>query len=150
MTRSSTSETDFAAFSSGLDDFMAATRCARGRLGTDVEMSLSQYHLLQPLLVGGRPLGVCELASAAGVSAPTATRSLVSLERDGLVERRPDATDRRKVHIALTDEGVHRMAAKHDRRERRHEQIYDSLTPGERQAATRLLARLAAAIEDLK
>jgi DNA-binding MarR family transcriptional regulator len=150
MASTPSTDSDLAAFSAVLDDFLAATRRARGRLGADQELTLSQYHLLRPLLDGAEPLGVCALAEAAGVSAPTATRALVVLERDGLVERRADADDRRKVRIALTDEGLHRVAAKHDRSERRREQIYRSLTPSERQTTTRVLARLAAAIEDLK
>jgi len=145
-----TTDTELRAFSAALDDFLAATRRARGRLAGDAEMTLSQYYLLLPLLESGEALGVCELASAAGVSAPTATRALAGLERDGHVERRPDTQDRRKVRIALTDEGALSMAAKHDRMERRRAEIYASLTTSERQAATRVLARLAAAVEDLK
>ncbi len=150
MSSTPSTDSDLATFSAVLDDFMTATRRARGRLGADSEMSLSQYQLLRPLLDRGRPLGVCALAEAAGVSPPTATRALAVLERDGLIERRDDADDRRKVRIALTDEGLHRVAAKHDRIEHRRHQIYESLTPGERQTTTRVLARLAAAIEDLK
>ena len=81
-------DSELAAFSAVLDDFLAATRRARGRLGADQELTLSQYHLLEPLLDGAEPLGVCALAEAAGVSAPTATRVLAVLERDDLVERR--------------------------------------------------------------
>jgi DNA-binding MarR family transcriptional regulator len=149
MTAHST-DTEIAAFSAVLDDFLSATRRARGRLGGDTELTLSQFHLLKPLLDGGAPLGVCALADAAGVSAPTATRSLAALEREGLVERRAHPSDRRKVSIALTDEGVHRMAAKHDRMAVRRAQIFASLTPDERRTTTRVLSRLAAAIEDLR
>ena len=66
---------------------MPRAGCA-GALGDEGELSLSQYHLLEPLIDGER-LATCELALAAGVSAPTATRMLSGLEREGLVERVP-------------------------------------------------------------
>ena len=128
-----------------------ARRAGRaGRLGTDGELTLSQYHLLEPLVSAEAPLGVGELACAAGVSAPTATRMLAGLERDALVERRTCTRDRRVVRVALTDEGVERMTRKRERIERRHEELFQSLEPGERAQAARLLERLAAAIEDLR
>jgi DNA-binding MarR family transcriptional regulator len=86
----------------------------------------------------------------AGVTAPTATRMLASLEREGLVERRTCTADRRIVHVALTADGLARVQEKRERIQTRREQLYLSLTPGERKQAARLLARLAAAIEDLR
>ena len=145
-----TATTEQEAFSTALLDFLRATRRMRGRLGDGDALSLSQYHLLEPLVSAEAPLGVGELACAAGVSAPTATRMLAGLERDALVERRTCTRDRRVVRVALTDEGVERMTRKRDRIERRHEELFQSLEPGERAQAARLLERLAAAIEDLR
>jgi DNA-binding MarR family transcriptional regulator len=138
------------AFSAGVDDFMRATRRARGRLTHEGDLSISQYHLLEPLTAAEEPLGVGELATAAGVSTPTATRMLSGLEREGLIDRRACARDRRVVRVALTEEGATRVADKRERIHARREQLYASLTPGEREQAARLLARLAAAIEDLR
>jgi MarR family transcriptional regulator, organic hydroperoxide resistance regulator len=149
--RSTTSEaSDVAAFAGALDDFMRAASRARGRLAADGDLSLSQYHLLEPLLSADAPLGVGELACAAGVSAPTATRMLAGLERGGLVERRGCARDRRVVHVALTAEGAAQMARKRERIRARREELYRSLEPSERAHAARLLERLAAAIEGLR
>ena len=148
--RTTTQSSEVAAFAAALDDFRRASSRARGRLGADGDLTISQYHLLEPLLAAEEPLGVGELACAAGVSAPTATRMLAGLERDELVERRGCTRDRRVVRIALTDEGAERMTRKRDRIERRHEELFRSLEPGERAQAARLLERLAAAIEDLR
>lgn len=139
-----------AAFAAALDDFRRASSRARGRLAADGDLTLSQYHLLEPLLAAEAPLGVGELACAAGVSAPTATRMLAGLERDALVERRTCTADRRVVRVSLTAEGAGRMARKRDRMDQRHEELYRSLEPGERAQAARLLERLAAAIEGLR
>ena len=142
-----TSEQD--AFSSALLDFLRATRRMRGRLGDGDALSLSQYHLLEPLIDGER-LATCELALAAGVSAPTATRMLTGLEREGLVERVPCEADRRVVHVNLTDEGRDRVLAARARGEARRAEIFASLSEGERRQAARLLERLADAVEGLR
>jgi MarR family transcriptional regulator, organic hydroperoxide resistance regulator len=137
------------AFSTALLEFLRATRRVRGRLGDSDELSLSQYHLLEPLIEGER-LAICELALAAGVSAPTATRMLTGLERAGLVERVPCDADRRVVHVVLTDEGRDRVLAARARGEQRRAEIFASLSAGERREAVRLLERLAEAVDGLR
>ena len=146
----STTASDVAVFAAALDDFRRASGRARGRLAAEGDLSLSQYHLLEPLLDADEPLGVGELACAAGVSPPTATRMLTGLERGALVERRTCTRDRRVVRVALTSDGAERMARKRERIQARHEELYRSLEPGERARAARLLERLAAAIEELR
>ena len=141
--------TELDAFSSALLEFLRATRRMRGRIGDEGELSLSQYHLLEPLIDGER-LATCELALAAGVSAPTATRMLSGLAREGLVERVPCTADRRVVHVVLTEDGRTRALAKRARGEARRAEIFASLSAGERRAAARLLERLAAAVDGLR
>jgi DNA-binding MarR family transcriptional regulator len=150
MPTRTTPASDVAVFAAALDDFRRASGRARGRLATDGDLTLSQYHLLEPLLDADEPLGVGELACAAGVSPPTATRMLTGLERGALVERRTCTRDRRVVRVALTVDGAERMTRKRERIDARHEELYRSLAPGERARAARLLERLAAAIEDLR
>jgi MarR family transcriptional regulator, organic hydroperoxide resistance regulator len=137
------------AFSKALLEFLRATRRLRGRLGDGDELTLSQYHLLEPL-IGGERLATCELALAAGVSAPTATRMLNGLVREGLVERVPCDADRRVVHVNLTHDGRDRVLAARARGEARRAEIFASLSAGERREAARLLARLADAVEGLR
>ena len=137
------------AFSAALLEFLRATRRTRGRLGDSDELSLSQYQLLEPL-IGGERLATCELALAAGVSAPTATRMLTGLEREGLIERVPCDADRRVVHVVLTADGRDRVRAARARGEARRAEIFASLSVGERREAARLLERLAEAVEGLR
>jgi MarR family transcriptional regulator, organic hydroperoxide resistance regulator len=141
--------TEQEAFSAALLEFLRATRRMRGRFDDEGELSLSQYHLLEPLIEDER-LATCSLAEAAGVSAPTATRMLTGLERDGLVARVPCTADRRVVHVALTEDGRARVLAKRARGEARRAEIFASLSAGERREAARLLERLAAAVEGLR
>jgi DNA-binding MarR family transcriptional regulator len=50
-------------------------------------------------------LSQSELAARIGVMTPTTTAGLSNLERAGLIERRPDAKDKRKHLIFLTSAG---------------------------------------------
>jgi DNA-binding MarR family transcriptional regulator len=52
-----------------------------------------------------RSLRIGDLADREGVSAPTATRLVASLEEAGLLSRTSDPADRRTSHIALTEAG---------------------------------------------
>ena len=148
-------DTDLDVFAAALDDFMRAVRRARGRIVAregEAELSLPQLQLLEPLALAGRDqlLTAGEVAVQAGVSAPTATRMLDGLEREGLVvrERRPD--DRRVVQVRITDEGRRRVEAKRARIAARRREVFESLSPAERKQAARVLARLASAMEELR
>jgi DNA-binding MarR family transcriptional regulator len=56
---------------------------------------------------GARTIG--EMAAAEQVAAPTMTRIVQALERDGLVRRRADASDGRVVRIVATPRGRRMM-----------------------------------------
>lgn len=68
------------------------------------------------ILVFGGPATIGSLAKAEQVTAPTATRLVVGMERDGLVRRQPDARDGRVVWIRPTRKGVRLL---HEGRRRR-------------------------------
>jgi len=61
--------------------------------------------LLHKLHTGGESLRVTVLAEQLGVDAPTVTRKVQQLERDGLVTRHADPDDRRATRIKLTAAG---------------------------------------------
>src|SRR4051794_30349069 len=104
------------AFIDAFDDFARAAKRARHRQSAgDGDLTIAQYGLLAPLLDAAEAPGVRELAEAAGVSSPTATRMLDGLERRGLVVRERSERDRRAVHLSLTPAGA---AAVHAQRKR--------------------------------
>ena len=57
------------------------------------------------VVVFAGPIGIGALATAEGVAAPTMTRLVDGLERDGLVRRRADPTDARGVLVEATATG---------------------------------------------
>jgi DNA-binding MarR family transcriptional regulator len=61
--------------------------------------------LLHKLHVHGDSLRVTALADLLGIDAPTVTRKVQQLERDGLVSRQSDPDDRRASRIQLTPAG---------------------------------------------
>lgn len=130
--------------------FAAAIRRARSRAADrqDGKLTHAQYHLLAAL-ADGSALSVGELAQAAGVSSPTATRMLDCLEQDGIVTREPVPEDRRRTAVRPTAAGMAALAETGARAAATRDAIYAELTPAEREQAERLLPRLAEAIERL-
>jgi MarR family transcriptional regulator, organic hydroperoxide resistance regulator len=138
------------AFAAAWEGFFLAVRRAKGRASARppaAGLSLAQYHLLAPLSHGGAQT-IRALAAAAGVAAPTATRMLDGLDRDGLVTRTPSATDRRCVTVALTTKGRRALDRTHASIAAARARIADSLSAEEREQATALLRRLAVVVEE--
>lgn len=142
-------ETGYSELTRAWNGFFASVRRARGRAARrDGELSLPQYHLLDALR--SLPDPRCgELAEAAGVAASTVSRMIDTLVRDGLVERRGSATDRRAVQIVLTERGAELHARKREEVEAKLTRMFGSLSPAERESAQRLLERLAVLIDEL-
>ena len=68
-----------------------------------VELTLSQYRVLGILDDGREAASV--LADKLAVSRPSVTGVIDGLVARGLVRRDPDATDRRRIDLGLTDDG---------------------------------------------
>jgi len=105
--------------------------------------NLTRLHLgiMRMLNEGG--MTVSELARVSMVPKPQMTHLVDQLVRLGIVERRPDATDRRVINLALTEHG---RALLGDLKRKVRENIKNSLaglTPEE-------LAQMAQALETLR
>ena len=137
-------------FLAGFDALAQAVRRARGANGhaSDGGLTLSQYGLLEGL-ANRRAARVQELASAAGISASTATRILDALERRGIVRRTRSSQDRRAVAVSLTSLGHDLLHAEEDWLRGRQRAFYASLPAAEQELAPDLLLRLAALIDEL-
>ncbi|HEY6763113.1 MAG TPA: MarR family transcriptional regulator [Baekduia sp.] len=130
------------------DAFAKAAKRARARWEPDASLTAAQVDLLSPLLeCAPAGLGLRELARLVGIAAPTATRMLDGLETRGFVTRARDPEDGRAVRIALTAEGRDALLARRAQMLARRRAMLDQLTPSERRAAARVLARLASAFE---
>jgi MarR family transcriptional regulator, organic hydroperoxide resistance regulator len=135
-------------FSAAWESFFRTTRRLRARAGRlPGELSLPQYQLLEALR-DAEERCVGELAEAAGVAAPTATRMLDALARNGYIARRHSETDRRSVLVSLTHDGAVAVESAHDTVDAWRRQLLESLEPQEREQAAVLLERLSQAMEE--
>ena len=85
-----------------------------------------------------------QLADQAGVTRATMTGLIDTLERDGMVTRKPDPTDRRMLSVELTPHGVaflERLLPEHFRR---ISLLVSSLDENERRTLVALLGKIAA------
>jgi DNA-binding MarR family transcriptional regulator len=87
-------------------------------------------------------IGVAELAAGERVSKPAMSKLVKRLERDGLVERTRDESDRRRSGLSLTPEGHRLLRRVRSRRTAWLASRLRALAPAE-------LAALAAAVEPL-
>jgi MarR family transcriptional regulator, organic hydroperoxide resistance regulator len=86
----------------------AATRAVTRRYGellAEVQLTYPQYLTLLALWESDEPLSVGALGERLRLDSGTLTPLLKRLESAGLVVRRRDASDERRVLIELTDEG---------------------------------------------
>ena len=108
-------------------------------------LTAARASALSVLVFGGRPVTLGALAQAEQVSAPTVTRLIVGMERDGLARREPDPNDGRVVWVHATAKGARLLHAGRRRRVAVLEADLAALAPAERAtlaAATGILERV--------
>jgi DNA-binding MarR family transcriptional regulator len=81
------------------------------------ELTLPERSALSRLDRGG-PTTPAELARAEQITPQAVATTLAALEERGLVERRPDPDDRRRIIMSLTEAGVEVLRHKRDTRAR--------------------------------
>jgi DNA-binding MarR family transcriptional regulator len=89
------------------------------------------------VLVFRGPLSLAELAAAEQVRAPTMSRLVEGLVRDGLVSRETVPTNRRMVRISATEAGRRLLEEGRERRVRALVERLMALAPSERRALAR-------------
>jgi DNA-binding MarR family transcriptional regulator len=111
------------------------------------EISHAQFELLIELHERGElPAG--ELAAAARLSPGTVTQMLDHLAEQGHVERVRSQADRRVVVSRLTAQGHRKIEAKHEAWQGRWQAALHGIDSEDLSAATRVLERLSAMLED--
>jgi DNA-binding MarR family transcriptional regulator len=122
-----------------------AERRVVARLGRALESegcTVSQWRILW-LLSDERGHRMSEIAEFALVPAPSLTRLIDRMVTDGLVHRRVDESDRRRVLVHLTPRGRALYRRLHGRVEREQQVVLAGADPGE---AKRLLDLLGALV----
>lgn len=110
-------------------------RMARGE-GGQGGLSPPRVSALSALASGGA-MSLAELAAAGEVRAPTMSRIVEGLVREGLATREADPANRRKVRIAPTEEGRARLEAGREGRVRALRERLRRLGDSEQRALAR-------------
>ena len=95
---------------------------------------LSPRHVAALEQIRGGPLTVGDLASRLGLTLPTVSGVLADLDRAGLVERRPDPSDRRRTIVQIVPGQATLISDWLDGAARPLARVLDKLTPGEQEA----------------
>ena len=114
------------------------------------KLSISRAALVAAVVdVAPERVRMGDLSSALGVTARNITTIVDALEREGLLVRKPDPTDRRAILLELTEKGhahvEHIRALQRDLAER----VFAPLSRHERSALYALLTRLAGHLAQL-
>lgn len=107
--------------------------------------SLAKTKLLLCLQSRG-PLRATDIADYFGQSPRTVTEAIDGLERDGLVERQPDASDRRAKLVQITGRGIDAVTRTEPLRLQIIDQTFGTLLPTEREAFGAVLDKLSRAL----
>jgi DNA-binding MarR family transcriptional regulator len=137
-------------FGHSLEELIRAVLKASGRgvPGGETKLTLSQYFVMDAM--ADEALTVSEVARAARVAVPTATRALRALETRGFVDReRNEEEDRRLVTVALTRSGRAVLDEKRTWVKERQREIFDGLSDAEQDTVIGALSAIAHNIEEL-
>jgi DNA-binding MarR family transcriptional regulator len=121
-----------------------AERCVTRQLARALEAdgcTIEQWRVVL-LLADGRGHPMSEIAEFALVPAPSLTRLIDRMVTDGLVHRRADARDRRRVLVHLTRRGRALHARLEQRVGRERHAVLADLEPGEAERLLTLLGGL--------
>ncbi|WP_280382468.1 MarR family winged helix-turn-helix transcriptional regulator [Nocardia wallacei] len=136
-----TDDLDADEFATALEDFNRFYI----RLPSLERLSFTTLSVLDTLATGG-PMRLSDLVRTEQITQPGLTQLIGRLERDGLVERRPDPTDRRAALVDITEAGRRIGAARRADRVEHLRPLVADLSPEERHAlssALPVLRRLA-------
>jgi DNA-binding MarR family transcriptional regulator len=101
----------------------------------------SAYVILRLLQAAG-PLNVSALADRLNLDGSTVTRQVTALERDGLVQRRPDPRDGRGTVIEPTGTGLAQVDAVRRARREVYDVVLGDWSPSDRAQLAAVLERL--------
>ncbi len=112
-----------------------------GRVVQPLGLTIIEWYILRALYERDGQ-HASELARAVGRAATSFTPNLDKLQQKGLIERRPDPTDRRAVHIYLTGAAEQYRQAVLDSAEQIDRQIYSLFNAEEFETFQRVLTTL--------
>lgn len=120
--------------------------CDKSTELTPSEMSLCYCVRAFAVKNNGETPTVAEIASQLDVSVPAISRNLKNLEAKGYIQRTPDSSDRRIVHISLTQKGEQVLTEKFRSMADVMERVLAQFTDEELETMLRLHVRFTTAV----
>jgi len=124
-----------------LRDFYLTSQRTLNRLMTSQGASYAKTKMMIYIHRQGK-VRSADLVEAFGFAPRTITEAVDGLEKDGLVERIADTTDRRVKYISLTPSGEAVLQLSEPLRKRFIEQLFDVLDADEKKQLAQLVGRL--------
>jgi MarR family transcriptional regulator for hemolysin len=137
-------------------DFLEALTKVSRKIRTAFNQQVTAHGLTYPRaralfrLAKKQNMTQSELACELELEQATMVRLLDRMEENGLIERRPDANDRRVKLLVLTAYGEEQAALVRAIADRMREQIFADIDPDELHAAVVLLERISANVTELE
>jgi DNA-binding MarR family transcriptional regulator len=116
----------------------AIRRHMEAKVLADDRLSWTSFVVLWVLWVWGE-MESRDLAAAVGISRPTSTGVVTTLERRGLVRRRKNAADGRMVRVSLTEPGEAKIGELFPRFNAEEAAVTAHLSPEEQEAMASML-----------
>ncbi|WP_420138120.1 MarR family winged helix-turn-helix transcriptional regulator [Sphingomonas sp.] len=111
-------------------------------------VSLARAKLLKFIAAEGSARSA-DIGTAFGFSPRTVTEAIDALERDGLVQRTPDPTDRRAKRLSITPAGEAALAASEPARQKFVTNVFGILSEQEQQALFKALRKMNDRLEEI-
>ena len=109
-------------------------------------LTLIQSFPLKLLWVRNEPMDMAQLCDALALPPSTMTSVVDRLERDGLAQRQPHATDRRRVSVVITPRGREVMEELHAHSVRTGVRVLEGIPDSEIEVTSVVLRRIAEAL----
>ncbi|MCI1666133.1 MAG: MarR family transcriptional regulator [Atopobiaceae bacterium] len=126
--------------------FLSLGIMSRGPMRQIQGATQGEMALLGFLLATDEPTSPTEIAQRLALTTARIANTLNCLERKGLIKRTPDAVDRRRVQVTLTDEGRSFMVAGRKRALEDIQDLLDDLGEPDASEYVRIMGRIEALI----
>ena len=111
-------------------------------------LGLSAGHLpVLTALIRGEAMSQKALTEYAGIEQPTMAATLARMERDGVIERRPDPNDRRSVLFTLSARTRSQAAMIEAAIQKLSQEALDGVSPADEERLRHILATVAKSVE---
>jgi DNA-binding MarR family transcriptional regulator len=125
-----------------MQEVIASAVLTNERIARSIGLNVVDFQTYGVLLRNGEPMTPGQVSQATELPSSTTTRVLDRLENKGMVERRPDPTDRRKIWVHALPFDEERVTAAYGEILRQMEDVHAGFTVAELQTVLRYLGAI--------